>query len=447
MQGNVIMGYKISLSFIFMLVLTSLIVSKQYFAQTDKTYGLAVLDLQSIGISELEARALSEMLRSSIANIIVEESKKGKFQYNLLERSQMDKILEQFEIQDLGCTDLSCAVKFGKMLNVERIIIGSVSIIGSTYLVIARIVDVETSTTIASVNRKMPGVIDNVIDLMPIVSHELLTGESLPLPVSTKPLSTQPDSSDTSIMNISNTITKTEISLGIKMISIPEGSFVMGSNGEEDDENPQHKVTLSSFMIGETEITQAQYEAIIGTNPSRWKGDTLPVEQVSWYDAVKYCNLLSDKSGLDHCYDESTWKCVFNKNGFRLPTEAEWEYACRAGTITKFYTGENSSDLRIAGWFKSNSNQHTHPVGEKGQNLWGLYDMHGNVWEWCNDFYSNNYNENSPEYNPTGPNYGSFHVYRGGCCYNFSDACRSANRCDNPPGKWNDKIGFRVVRR
>ena len=159
---------------------------------TKKIYGLAVLDLQAINISELEAKALSDMLRSSIARTITGEKGKTKDSYRLLERSQMDKIFEQFEVQNFGCTDISCAVEYGKMLNVERIVIGSVSLVGSTYLVIARIVDVESSTTLMSVDRKVQGAIDNVIDLMPVVSHELLTGERLAAPAPAIPSKTTP---------------------------------------------------------------------------------------------------------------------------------------------------------------------------------------------------------------------------------------------------------------
>ena len=151
-----------------------------------RDYGLAVLDLQANNIAVSEAVALSDMLRSSIVNIINEKSVRLADSYIVIERSQMDKIFEQFEIQNTGCTDISCAVEFGKMLNVDRIIIGSVNLVGSTYLVIIRIVDVGLSTTIASVDRKQTGVIDNVIDLMPIVAHELLTGERLAAPVAPK---------------------------------------------------------------------------------------------------------------------------------------------------------------------------------------------------------------------------------------------------------------------
>jgi hypothetical protein len=146
-------------------------------SQDVRTLGLAVLDLQAYGISESEASALSDMLRSSVTKTILAEKDRLSNTYRLIERSQMDKILGEFQIQNSGCTDLSCAVEFGKLLNADRIIIGSVSLVGSTYMVIARIIDVETGTAITSVDRRQQGIIDNVIDLMPMVARELLTGE------------------------------------------------------------------------------------------------------------------------------------------------------------------------------------------------------------------------------------------------------------------------------
>ena len=235
---------------------------------------------------------------------------------------------------------------------------------------------------------------------------------------------------------------------GITMVSIPAGNFQMGTNDTDyswlELSRPVHSVTLSAFQMGQTEITQAQYEAVMGTNPSRFTGDNRrPVERVNWYNAVTFCNKLSEAAGLEPCYDLSTWECDFMKNGFRLPTEAEWEYACRAGTTTKFYTGNSESALDRAGWYYSNSDNTTHAVRGKEANSFGLYDMHGNVWEWCNDWWHSYSSENAND--PKGPSTGSSRVSRGGSWRDFASYCRSADRSSGPVGRYR-YIGFRVVR-
>ena len=261
---------------------------------------------------------------------------------------------------------------------------------------------------------------------------------------------------DSTVGNISGTIIidapdlpdeagGTEIIQGITLVSIPAGTFQMGQTGIAE---PVHTVTLFAFEMSAYETTQGQYTAVIGSNPSHFTEDNnLPVEQVSWNDAIMFCNALSTKAGLQPCYNESSGACDFSKNGFRLPTEAEWEYACRAGSTTTYNLGDAESDLARAGWYRSNSSSKTHPVGGKTPNIWGLYDMHGNVWEWCYDW-SGAYTSGSVT-NPTGPS-GSSRVYRGGCWGDGGDVnsiCQSACRDGNIPSDWNSYVGFRVVRR
>ena len=242
---------------------------------------------------------------------------------------------------------------------------------------------------------------------------------------------------------------KTEFIKGISMVKIPAGTFEMGAQSEwgEWTEKPVHTVTLDGFYMSKTHVTQAQYEAMMGKNPSHFTGDdNLPVDSVDWFDAAKFCNRLNDYAGFERCYDEETWDCDFSKNSFRLPTEAEWEYACRAGTTTMFNLGDTWRDLDRAGWYCGNSGGKTHPVGRKEPNAFGLYDMHGNMWEWCNDYWMENYYDYSPAHNPRGPDYSFARVVRGGRFYGSVRHNRAAIRGGNSPDNGYSASGFRLVR-
>ncbi len=234
---------------------------------------------------------------------------------------------------------------------------------------------------------------------------------------------------------------------GIRMMPIPGGDFSMGDD-VEDDEQPIRRVTIDAFGMSATEITQGQYRAVTGENPSHFTGDDdLPVESVTWFDAIAFCNALSVEAGLEPCYDVESGSCDFSKNGFRLPTEAEWEYACRAGTATGFYLGETERDLAAAGWYgydSGNSLEKTHPVAEKEPNKWGLYDMHGNVLEWTNDWYGG-YDSAGTD-NPTGPDSGAYKSLRGGSWFSEASYCRCAFRINDKPDRTGYFTGFRVVR-
>jgi formylglycine-generating enzyme required for sulfatase activity len=226
----------------------------------------------------------------------------------------------------------------------------------------------------------------------------------------------------------------------------------MGSPANEpgrfDREGPQHQVTVSGFYMGKYQVTQKEYQEIMGTNPSQFKGDNLPVGMVSWFDAVEYCNKRSQREGLTPAYTISgsgnsrtvTWNR--NANGYRLPTEAEWEYACRAGTRTAYNTGAAISDS--TGWYVANSGNKPHPVGQKPANAWGLYDMHGNVSEWCWDW-ANAYSSGAQS-DPQGASSGSGRIIRGGGNNNSAQGLRSAHRSGYTPSDVNSGIGFRLVR-
>ena len=217
------------------------------------------------------------------------------------------------------------------------------------------------------------------------------------------------------------------------MKAVQGGTFTMGSSDDDADalnnEKPAHSVTLSNFWIGQTEVTQALWQAVMGKNPSGFKGDKLPVEKVSWTDCQDFIKELNTKTGKK----------------FRLPTEAEWEYAARGGNKSKGYKYSGGNDIDKVAWYKDNSSEKTHDVGTKTANELGIYDMTGNVHEWCSDWYSNSYYSHSPTTNPQGPNTGSYRVLRGGCMFSSAPSCRVAFRGNGKPDKRDDDLGLRLV--
>ena len=234
------------------------------------------------------------------------------------------------------------------------------------------------------------------------------------------------------------------------MVRIPAGRFLMGDK-DEGDAKP-HEVAVSSFFMDKTLVTQDQYEKAMGENPSRWKGAKNPVEQVRWSDAVRFCNKRSELEGLRPCYELKAWKCDFDADGYRLPTEAEWEYACRAGTSTAYFFGDDPSKLGDYAWFDKNSGGRPRAVAQKQPNAWGLHDLCGNVWEWCNDFYAVDYYSKSPLTDPKGPDTGQTKVVRGGAWRFSAQRCRSGYRYNENPGYADvcfgyDIYGFRCVRK
>ncbi|HYV39848.1 MAG TPA: formylglycine-generating enzyme family protein [Gemmataceae bacterium] len=245
-------------------------------------------------------------------------------------------------------------------------------------------------------------------------------------------------------------------SIGMKLTWIAPGKFMMGSTAAEiasvqkeaknnwyDNEGPQHEVEISKgFYLGVFPVTQAQYRQVMGKNPSWFssdgggkddvaglKTDDFPVEMVSWGDAKEFCKKLSKSEGKT----------------YRLPTEAEWEYACRAGTRTHFATGDGEAALKKAGWFEGNSGGRTQRVGQLAANAWGLHDMHGNVCQWCEDWFEPDYYQNSPKKDPTGPAIGECRVLRGGSYRFIAWGCRCATRIYGRHDNEDNDCGFRVV--
>ena len=216
------------------------------------------------------------------------------------------------------------------------------------------------------------------------------------------------------------------------MIKIGGGTFEMGCGSWisdcSEDEKPVHTVIVSSFYMSATEVTQAQWISLMGTNPSYFKGNNLPVENVSWNEVEQFIKKLNQQTG----------------GGYRLPTEAEWEYAARSGGVNEKYAG-TSSNLGDYAWYRDNSNSNTHPVAQKMPNGFGLYDMSGNVQEWCSDIYDKSYYKNSPAKDPRGAKSGASSILRGGSWFMNVAFCRLSNRNFNfPQSRYND-IGFRLA--
>ena len=217
--------------------------------------------------------------------------------------------------------------------------------------------------------------------------------------------------------------------LGIEFISVPSGEFLMGSSTGGSDEQPVHRVTISGpFQMSRFQVTQGQWKSLMGFNPSYFNtDDNLPVESVSWHDAEQF--VARANAEFDDRYT------------YRLPTEAEWEYACRAGT-----EGDFAGILSEMGWYGVNSAGRPHPVGQKNSNDWGLYDMHGNLWEWTQDWYGSNYYLKSPPTDPQGPPSGTYRVIRGGAWIIGGNCCRSSHRDGRWPGNRSYYVGLRLVR-
>jgi formylglycine-generating enzyme required for sulfatase activity len=212
-----------------------------------------------------------------------------------------------------------------------------------------------------------------------------------------------------------------------EFVPIPVGEFMMGSDSGEGDEKPRHRVRITKrFEMGKYEVTQAVWGAVMGANPSGFHGDDRPVENVSWNDVQEFLKRLNARN---------------DGYRYRLPTEAEWEYAARAGS-----TEDRVADLDEVAWHSENSGSETHPVGQKRANGWGLYDMFGNVWEWCADWYYAYYYASSPVDDPQGPTSGSLHVLRGGSWYYLPGVVRPAFRYRYFPGDRLQVAGFRLVR-
>jgi formylglycine-generating enzyme required for sulfatase activity len=409
---------------------------------------LSVVPIQSITgkVNPQDAEVLTQILAIEIAG-------SGKFAVFPRTKS-IEQVMKEHDEQRTGNTDQSSTKRLGVGENPNYVLSINVRSLGAKNMFTAAILSVEESSQ-GETGRADYQSIEDGIGLMKTLARQL-TGGAVP-EAAVSPAPKQPAAP----------------AIPANFVQIRAGSFTMGSPASEVDRNSsetQHQVTFSKpFYIGKYEVTQAEYEAVMGTNPSYFKGGNLPVEQVSWYDAIEYCNKRSEKEGLTPAYtiskgwadsnntsesDDLKWVVTWNKNanGYRLPTEAEWEYACRAGTGTPFHTGGNitTSQANYNGNYPYNNNskgtyrEKTWVVGSGAPNAAGLYDMSGNVWEWCWDGYGGY--SSGAQTDPAGASSGSYRVVRGGCWYSHAQGVRSACRGrGDPAGRYSD-LGFRLVR-
>jgi formylglycine-generating enzyme required for sulfatase activity len=387
---------------------------------------IAILNLDAKGVKPSVAGVVTESVR-------YEFSKQKDF--DLVAREKMDQLAREKAIQLSGCTDISCAVQIGKALNVKKMVVGSVGKLGQKYLVFLRVVDVEKESVECSDKGEGEVRVEEIPSLVPSPVRRIsacLTGK--PIPAESTEVWNAPGGLVFVSGNEQGYKEYRNEKDGSVMIYIPAGKFTMGSN-DNDDEKPIHTVYLDAYYMDKYEVTVGQFREFCNATgksmpdqPDWNQGDNYPVVNVSWDDASAY----------------ASWA------GKRLPTEAEWEKAAR-GTDGRKYPWGNAWDASKCNNGESNSPdgyEKTAPIGSfpQGASPYGVMDMAGNVWEWCQDWYGKDYYQNSSNRKPTGPSSGSNRVLRGGSWYNAQLICRSSLRNYLIPRLGGDYFGFRCFR-
>jgi formylglycine-generating enzyme required for sulfatase activity len=366
---------------------------------------IAVWDLEPLNTPATHARNLTSILVSEV-------SKFNKYEVYSQEnvRTLAGWTAERMK---LGCNDTQCLIALGQM-DIAKLISGSVGKIGTRYTVSLNLFDTQNAKSEKAISEFCQSE-DELIELIQIAVRKLL-GE--PLEVSTSVV-------EKLSKEFKDPITEMEF------IFVKGGCYEMGDTfGDGDaDEKPVHEVCVDDFYLGKYEVTQGQWEKVMGDNPSHFKGRENPVEQVSWNDVQQYIDRLNSQSGRK----------------YRLPTEAEWGYAARSGGKIEKYSGTSREEaLDEYAWHTENSGSGAHPVGQKKPNGLGLYDMSGNVWEWCADCYNDDYYKISPKNNPKGPGSGNRRVSRGGSWRSHPGSVRAARRAKSVPAYQGNNEGFRL---
>ena len=392
----------------------------------DLSQYIAVFDFDVVGRVDKDiSRPLSDSMRHAIV-------KSGAFK--VMDRANMDRILREQAFQMTGGVQKDRAVEAGQFLGVGKIVIGSIGIVGRTYMISISLVNIESGETERVEEDTCKCELDELIESVKRAANKLMSGgpDSASAPLPTPQRVENIPQAPIPVISPSG-ITFREPLTGMDFILIKGGCFPMGDVFEDGDrdERPVHEVCLEDFYIGRYEVTQGQWKAIKGKNPSsNKKSDTHPVEDVSWNDIQDFLKELNKKTN----------------RYFRLPTEAEWEYAARSGGQREKWAGANNeSDLDGIAWHNGNSGRETHPVGQKRPNALGLYDMTGNVWEWVGDWFDNSYYEESTRSNPGGPGRGSDRVFRGGSYKDKSKDLRTVKREKESNRDDDDTRGFRLA--
>ena len=385
---------------------------------------IAVFDLE---ITEGVTKGISRPLSESIRREIVMSGR-----YEVIDRGNMNKILGEQKFQLSGCASGECIVEAGQLLGVGKIVTGSIGLVGKTYYLSLSVINVETGKIENVSEDKCECRLDDLIDSSKRLVKKLLGAQIAEIKSASE--TKQPSSSPFSKGGYTDTPS-------IETVFVKGGCYQMGDTFGDgnSDEKPVHEVCLDDFYIGKYEVTQGQWKAVMGNNPSSFSscGDNCPVENVNWNDIQDFITKLNQKT-------ENNPQAPFGKGEFRLPTEAEWEYAARSGGKSEKYAGSN--DIDSVAWYSSNSGSKTHSVGTKASNSLGIYDMSGNVWEWVNDWYSSSYYSESPKNNPKGLNSGSSRVLCGGSWYDLARFARATIRSYVAPDYRGNLLGFRLAR-
>jgi formylglycine-generating enzyme required for sulfatase activity len=345
--------------------------------------------------------------------------------YSGYDRASFDAILKEHSFQRSGSVKESDIKRLGEMAGVQYIIVPEANADGSDFYIIVKMLDVETGEFGAAYDILCGSSASEIKAACSELGNKLFGGPNK--------VFSQNKSNNRSQTNNADVITVTVAGVSFDMIKVEAGSFIMGCTSEQGgdcygDESPYHRVTITQdYYIGKFEVTQELWEAVMGSNPSNWKAFDRPVENVSWNVVQEFCAELSRMTG----------------KRFRLPTEAEWEYAARGGKKSTNAKYSGSSSVSNVAWYTDNSGSQTHPVGKLRPNELGIYDMSGNVWEWCQDWYGNY--SSASQTDPQGPSSGSYRVLRGGSWNFIAGDCRVSRRSELAPGIRFDSIGFRLV--